>query len=236
MAFVASFAVSAKYTSMTRMLLVEGSATSLSSTGQPIGNDSSALAASGLAQTLSETQAGLVNSREAAVMIVNQLHLAKPQPSKGGPIHDVTHGVASLYSHAKAWLTYGKYTTLSARENAIQGVQSSVSAIDLAPAGGPDTGQADSFILEISAVGSSAVQAQQIANAASKALITISQQRFTLDSQAYAKALTDQLNVANATLASDNQAVSNYESAHNITSAEIQAVQNIQDPGSLSSS
>jgi uncharacterized protein involved in exopolysaccharide biosynthesis len=242
LAFLASFAVGPKYVSTSRMLLVEDSTTSLSSTGQSIGNEAGtpgasglagALNAPGLAQTLSETQAGLVSSRQVATMIVNQLHLDKAQPSSGGPIHLLVHGLGSVYHHIKALVTYGTYVTLPAKEQAIQTVQSSVGAIDLAPAGGPDTGQADSFILEISAAGNTAVQAQQIANAASRDLIVISRRRFTEDSQAYAKALNTQLNDANATLAKDNQAVSNYETANHITTADVETVQNVQNPGSL---
>jgi len=222
-AFIASFAVAPKYVSTVRMLLVENSTTSLSSTGQPISDNTAVVDVSGLAQTLSETQAGLVSSREVATMIVNQLHLDTAQPPKGGPIQDVTHALESVYHHMKAWFTYGTYVTLPTREQAIQSVQSSVAAIDLAPAGGPDTGQADSFTLQVSAVGNSAIQAQKIATAAASDLIIVSRQRFTDDSRAYAKALGIQLNDANSTLASDNQAVSNYESAHDITPAEVEA-------------
>jgi uncharacterized protein involved in exopolysaccharide biosynthesis len=176
-----------------------------------------------------------VNSREVAVMIVDKLNLAAAKPAKGGPIHVLTRALSSTYSHLKAWLTYGEYVTLPQREKAIQAVQSSVSAIDLAPASGPDTGQSDSFILEVAAIGTTAVQAQQIANAAAQALSTISQERFNQDSQSYAKALSTQLSDANATLASDNQAVSNYEAAHNITAGDVQVVQALQDAGNLSS-
>ena len=105
----------------------------------------------------------------------------------------------------------GFYKTPERREKAIQTTESAISASDLAPSGGADTGQADSYILEINGSGETAVQARDIANHAADSLIIVSQQRFTQDSQAYAKALQTQLDLAKGNLATANQAVSDYE-------------------------
>jgi uncharacterized protein involved in exopolysaccharide biosynthesis len=236
LAFVASFAESKVYTSQTRLLIVEGSTTLLNSSGQPISNGGgSTLNASALAQTLAETQAGLASSREVATMVVDELHLDRPQPSKSGPIHSLEHAAASAYAHLKGWLTSGSYVSLPPREKAIQNAEKNITASDLAPTGGPDTGQADSFILELSANGDSALKAQQTANTAANALITVSRERFQHDSQSYVRALNTQLNDANLKLAVDNQAVTKYEVANSISSIQQQLVENIQSQGTLAS-
>lgn len=236
LAFAASFAIKPTYTSKTRLLIVEGSTTSLNSSGVPISNQTGSIVDSGLAQTLAETQAGLASSREVAIMVVDKLHLDAPKPPQHGVIHSLEGAAASTYAHLKAWVTAGFYKTAPRREKAIQTTESAITGSDLAPAGGStNTGQPDSFILELDATGETAVKAAAIANAAADALVIVSQQRFQHDSQFYAKALATQLGDANAALASANQAVSNYELAHNISSLDQQLVQNVQDSGSLSS-
>jgi len=236
LAFAASFAMKPSYTSTTRLLIVEGSTTLLNSSGQPISSQSGSIVDSGMAQTLAETQAGLASSREVATMVVDKLHLDAPKPPQHGVIHWLEGAAASTYAHLKGWVTAGFYKTAPRREKAIQTTESAITGSDLAPSGGStNTGQPDSYILELSVTGETAVKAAAIANAAADALIIVSQQRFAHDSQFYAKALATQLGNANAALVSANQAVSNYEIAHNISSIDQQLVQNVQNSGSLSS-
>lgn len=234
-AFAASFIEKPSYTSSTRMLIVAGSTTSLNSTGEPLSSQSGVVDTSALAQTLSETQAGLASSREVAVMVVDQLHLDAPKPPPHGPIHMLEAAAASAYAHLRGWVTAGFYRSPSPREKAIQTTEKAIVASDVAPAGGPQTGQANSFILELDASGETAVQAQLIADAAADALVTVSRERFEHDSQFYADALAAQLKQADGALSSDNEAVANYELAHNISSLDQQIVQNVQDSGSLNS-
>jgi uncharacterized protein involved in exopolysaccharide biosynthesis len=234
LAFGASFAEKASYTSTTRLLILDGSTTLLNSTGQPLSSQS-AVNESAMAQTLSETQAGLVSSREVATMVVDQLHLDRPSSNTGGPIHWLEGFAASTYAHVRAWITAGFYRSTPRREKAIQTAEANITGSDVAPTGGPDTGQADSFILEISAVGTSSQQAADEANAAANALINVSRQQFEQDSKFYAGALTSQLTNADNQLAHDNQAVSNYEVANNISSLDQQLVQNVQNAGTVAS-
>jgi uncharacterized protein involved in exopolysaccharide biosynthesis len=233
-AFGASFAVSPSYQSRTRMLIQARSTSLLDSNGQPISaqpgvNDVDA------AKTLSQTEAGLVSSRQIAVMVVDQLHLDAPKKAQHGPIHWLEGAAASTYAHVRAWITSGFYKSPTAREKAIQTTQSGIQGSDVAPAGGADTGQPDSYIMDVSASAETASQARDIANAAADDLIAVSQQRFENDSRSYAKALQSQLGQAQAQLAKDNEAVGNYEVAHGITSIDSQLVQQVQNQGSLQS-
>ncbi len=95
-------------------------------------------------------------------------------------------------------MTAGFYRSPPPREKAIQTTEKAIVASDVAPAGGPETGQANSFILELDASGQTAVQAQQIADAAADALVTVSRERFEHDSQFYADALAAQLKQADS--------------------------------------
>jgi uncharacterized protein involved in exopolysaccharide biosynthesis len=231
-AFGASFAVTPSYTSGTRVLIQARSSSIISSTGTPIQNQPGVNDVDP-AKTLSQTMAGLVSSRAVAVMVVDQLHLDAPKKAQHGPIHWLEGAAASTYAHVRAWITAGFYKQMDRREKAIQSTESGVKGSDLAPTGGADTGQPDSYILEISASGENAKQARDIANASADALMTITQTRFTADSRAYAKALTTQLAVAQSNLAKDNQAVSNYEVQHGITDLDQQQVAQVQNQGSL---
>ena len=146
LAFGASFAEKPTYKASTRLLLVEGSSNLLNSSGQSVNNPYGIDDATS-AETLSETQAGLASSRAVATIVVNDLHLAAPKPVKHGAIHKVLSAAASMYAHVKAWLTEGFYKVPAPREEAIQSTEAAIVASDLAPSGGADTGQTDSYIL-----------------------------------------------------------------------------------------
>jgi uncharacterized protein involved in exopolysaccharide biosynthesis len=231
-AFAASFAVTPTYTSSTRMLIQGRSTSLLSSTGTPL-QSQPGINEVDAAKTLSQTEAGLVSSREVATMVVDQLHLDAPKPAKHGPIHWLEGAAASTYAHVRAWITSGFYKQPARREKAIQTTQAGIKGSDVAPSGGADTGQPDSYILDISASAETAAQARAIANAAADSLMTISQQRFTADSKSYAAQLGAQLTNAKAALLADNKAVAAYEAAHGITSLDQQLVQQVQNQGTL---
>ncbi len=233
-AFGASFAVTPTYVSSSRMLIQARTVTMLSGTGTPLQNQTG-LNEIDAAKTLSQTEAGLASSREVATMVVDQLHLDAPKPAKHGPIHLLEAAAASTYAHVRAWITSGFYKTPQRREKAIQTTEAAIKGSDLAPSGGADTGQPDSYVMVLAASGETAAQARDIANAAADVLISISQTRFTADSRAYADALTAQLAAAKAAQLADSRAVSQYESAHGISSLDQQLVQQIQNQGTLQS-
>lgn len=233
LAFGASYIEKPAYVATARILMVEGSASLLNGSGQPVSNPLGVDGATS-AQTLSETQAGLASSRAVATIVVDALHLAAPKPAKHGILHSIVAAAAGAYAHVKAWLTHGFYTVPNHREQVIQATEAAIVVSDLAPSGGPDTGQSDSYVLELDASGSTALQSAAIANTAANALISVSQQRFAQDSRYFATSLARQLGTANATLAGANRAVSNYELAHNISSFDQQLTQNILSSGTLS--
>jgi uncharacterized protein involved in exopolysaccharide biosynthesis len=141
--------------------------------------------------------------------------------------------LATTYAHVKAWVTVGFFRTQPLREKTIQSTEAAITATDLAPSGGNNTGQTDSYVLELDATGSTGLQASQIANTAANALVSVSRQQFEHDSVFFAKSLSTQLNDANKTLASDNTKVSNYEIANNISSLDQQLTQAAQDSGTF---
>lgn len=234
LAFGGSFVEKSSYKATTRLLMVEGAANVLNSSGQPV-NGLTGVDDSTSAQALSETQAGLASSRAVATIVVNKLNLAAPTKPSHGIIHAIGGGLASAIAHAKAWLTVGSYKTTPRREKAIQTTESAITASDLAPAGGADTGQTDSYVLELDATGKTGALAAQIANTAARALITVSQQQFEHDSVYFAKSLSSQLKIANATLAADNTKVGNYEIANNISALDQQLTEAAQNSGSFES-
>lgn len=234
LAFGISFAVKPTYTSTARLLIVEGSTTLLNGQGQQLGSQpGSNIVTGSLAQALAETDGGLASSREVATMVVDKLHLTQPKHASHGIIHALEGALATTYAHIRAWITAGFYRNQAPREKAIQNTEKAITGADLAPNGGPDTGQADSFILALSCKGTTSLNAQEICNAAANALVTVNRERFESESRSYAAALGKQLNQANASLASANQAVSQYEVANNISSVDQQTVENVQNAGSL---
>jgi uncharacterized protein involved in exopolysaccharide biosynthesis len=232
LAFGASFAEKPSYKSTSRLMIVEGNSNVLNSSG----NSTTGLTGvddSTSAEALSETYAGLASSRQVATIVVNKLNLAAPKASSHGPIHWLEGALATTYAHTKAWVTFGFYKTPPRREKAIQTTEAAIKAADLAPAGGADTGQTDSYVIELDGTGDTGLQASQIANTAADALVTVGQQQFQHDSSFFAKSLQTQLKNANATLATDNNKVSSYEGANHITSLDQQLTQAAQNSGTF---
>jgi uncharacterized protein involved in exopolysaccharide biosynthesis len=232
LAFGASFAEKPSYKATSRLLIVEGNSNVLNSSGNSV-SGLTGVDDSTSAEALSETYAGLASSREVATIVVNKLNLAAPKKTSNGPIHFLEGALATTYAHVKAWVTFGFYKSPPRREKAIQTTEAAITATDLAPAGGADTGQTDSYVLELDATGDTGVQAAKIANAAADALVTVGRQQFQHDSTFFAKSLATQLKDANATLAADNKKVSSYEIANNISSLDQQLTEAAQNSGTF---
>ncbi len=230
-AFGGSFMLEETYTSTTRVLIRGLDANLTTTPGAPT-TATGQVDATG-ARSFAETQAGLASSREVAERVVDQLGLDQPKPDSGGPIHTVAKGAAWTYAHVRAILTFGFYKEAERREKAIGTVQGAVSAHQLGTTSGGATGQPASYVLEITANGTTPGEARDIANASADILVDISNERYATDSANYIASLEGQLDQTTKDVAAAADAVAAYKVAHNITAIDEQLVGNAQSAQSL---
>ncbi|MGZ4692560.1 MAG: Wzz/FepE/Etk N-terminal domain-containing protein [Acidimicrobiales bacterium] len=230
-AFGGSFMLEETYTSTTRVLIRGLDANLTTTPGAPVA-PTGQVDATG-ARSFAETQAGLASSREVAERVVDQLGLDQPKPDSGGPIHTLAKGAAWTYAHARAILTFGFYKEAERREKAIGTVQGAVSAHQLGTTSGGATGQPASYVLEITANGTTPTEARDIANTSADILVDISNERYATDSANYIASLEGQLDQTNEDVAAAADAVAAYKGSHNISALDEQLVGNAQSAQSL---
>ena len=230
-AFGGSFMLEETYTSTTRVLIRGLDANLTTTPGAPT-TQTGQVDATG-ARSFAETQAGLASSREVAERVVDQLGLDQPKPDSGGPLHTLAKGAAWTYAHARAILTFGFYKEAERREKAIGTVQGAVSAHQLGTTSGGATGQPASYVLEITANGTTPDEARDIANASADILVDLSNERYATDSANYIASLEGQLDQTNKDVATAADAVAAYKGSHNISALDEQLVGNAQSAQSL---
>ena len=230
-AFGGSFMLEETYTSSTRVLIRGLDANLTTTPGAPT-TQTGQVDATG-SRSFAETQAGLASSREVAERVVDQLGLDQPKPDSGGPLHTLAKGAAWTYSHVRAILTFGFYKEAERREKAIGTVQGAVSAHQLGTTSGGATGQPASYVLEITANGTSPNEARDIANASADILVDLSNERYATDSANYIASLEGQLDQSNKDVATAADAVAAYKGSHNISAIDEQLVGNAQSAQSL---
>ena len=230
-AFGGSFVLEETYTSTTRVLIRGLDANLTTTPGAPT-TATGQVDATG-ARSFAETQAGLASSREVAERVVDQLGLDQPKPDSGGPIHTLAKGLAWTYAHARAIATFGFYKEADKHEKAIGTVQGAVSAHQLGTTSGGATGQPASYVIEITANGTTPAEARDIANTSADILVDLSNERYAADSANYIASLEGQLDQTTKDVATAADAVAAYKVAHNITALDDQLVGNAQSAQSL---
>ncbi len=230
-AFGGSFMLEETYTSTTRVLIRGLDANLTTTPGAPT-TATGQVDATG-ARSFAETQAGLASSREVAERVVDQLGLDQPKPDSSGPLHTLAKGAAWTYAHARAIVTFGFYKEADKHEKAIGTVQAAVSAHQLGTTSGGATGQPASYVIEITANGTTPAEARDIANTSADILVDISNERYATDSANYIASLQSQLDQTNKDVAAASDAVAAYKNTHNITALDEQLVGNAQSAQSL---
>jgi len=205
LAYMGSFAFPASYQATTRLLIRGRDATVLSSTGQDLSNQPGVVDAS-LATALTETQAALLNSRDVATQVVDKLKLDAPE-KQSGVGHVLKSVVSGTINRARAYLSHGFYKTPDRREQAIDDVAHGLVAKEVG----------NSYVLELTGTGRTAVEARNITDTAAGILVTISQDRGRLESGAHRDALKAQLDKAWAASAAAQSAVAKFKAANNIS-------------------
>ncbi len=212
LAFLGSFVIPASYESSTRVLVRGRDATILSSTGTNLGSQPG-IVDSTLGTALTSTQIAVLGSHDVAERIVTRLKLDQ-RPEETGAIHNVKAVVAGFIKRGRAYVSHGMYREPTKREQALEDVATGLRA----------SAVGDSFVVEISAVGSTPEDARNIANTAAAVLVEMSSTRSSKEAEANRAAIQTQLDRALAGQAAAEQAVAEYKRANNITSLESSLV------------
>ena len=210
-AYLGSFALSPTYAATSRVLLRGRDTTVLNSTGSDLAQQPGVID-SQLATALSDTQAALVSNRHVAEIVVARLHLDRALPEKNGPIAKLKRGVASVYKHARGYLSAGFYKDVSRHEAAVQTVAKGLSAKQVH----------DGFTLDITGSWSNAGTAAAIANAGADVLVQESNARFRTESATYRDYLRKQVDKALTTEQGARSVLADYKTKNGIVSTPEQ--------------
>jgi uncharacterized protein involved in exopolysaccharide biosynthesis len=207
-AYLGSFALAPTYSSTARVLLRANTTTSLNSTGGDLSGQSG-LVNSQLATALADTQAALVSNRHVAEVVVDKLKLDEPKAEKNGPIAKLKRGIASVYKHARGYLTAGFYKNPSKHEVAVETVAKGLTAKQVH----------DGFALDVTGSWTEAKSAADIANTAADALVQESNARFRTESATFRDYLKGQVAKALTAEQAARSALARYKTANNIVSS-----------------
>ncbi len=204
-AWAGSFLLSPSYATTTRVLVRAREARFLTSTGQDISKHQTVLD-SNLAKSLSQTNGGLVKSRNVAERVVRDLRLEERplDPSLFATFRRAVKRVASFAYHM---IAHGFYSEPTKYEGAVQQVQKNLQGTPLK----------DSYLVEVKAKTDNGPLAAEIANAASQALILESRERAQAESNVYRDFLKGQVDRARREVEATEQAVRQYKEEQGIS-------------------
>lgn len=222
LAFGSSYAVSSSYQSSTRLVIHGRDAGFLSSSGQNTTNPN-ALIDSTQATTLADTYGSMATSRAVAEAVVGDLKLDHPA-AKHGFVHDLTGVVAWTYRCGRAFLSSGFCAPVNQHEKAINDVVTGTTALQLGTTAGANAGQPGSYVLEVTSSGETPAQAQSIANAVADELVKASSAQVKQDAATYVTKLQSQLTTVKQDVTTKGQAVTSFETANNVSTADQQLV------------
>ncbi|HET8568499.1 MAG TPA: Wzz/FepE/Etk N-terminal domain-containing protein [Candidatus Limnocylindria bacterium] len=205
LAYAGSFMVSPSYSSTTQVLVRAREARFLTSSGQDLSRQPGVLD-SNLAKSLSQTTAGMVNSRALAERVVRELGLDQPRPEDVSLIGGIRNAFKELYRGASAFLRYGYYAKPSAFEGAVMDVNGRLQGTPLK----------DSYLIEIKASAEQPELAAAMADAAGVALLDMSRERFQSDATTYRDFLKVQVERARSEVVAAEQAVRGYKEEQHI--------------------
>lgn len=206
-AYAVSFFFSTTYESQTKLLVRSNSQSILSNAN----GTSSAPVVNGtdLSKALSDTQSALLATNTVAQDVVAKLQLDKHPPPSGGFFHKIK----GVYHDLSDLLKYGHLVHVPLHQAIVANVYNSLSASQVS----------DSYVLALDATASNPKLAAAIANAAADALVQVANHQFQSDATALASQLAAQLKIAANTEQAAAQALSSYESSHNVSLTVLQS-------------
>jgi uncharacterized protein involved in exopolysaccharide biosynthesis len=209
-AYAASFLLSPKYVSGTRVLVRVGEPRLLSPTGQNPTNQAMLLDPN-LALSLAQTDSTLVQSRDVAERVVQDLHLEQLPTDQSLPAK-IRSRARYMVGVAVSLFEFGFYREPTKHEAAVRQVQASLRGAPLK----------DSYLIQITATASNGKLAAAIANSATRALVVVSRQRAQQEADAYRNFLKQEVDTARTNVDQADQAIRQYEEAQGISSVADQ--------------
>jgi len=187
-AYAGSYLFGTVYSATTTILVRAREARFLTSTGQDLSTQPGVIDSS-LAKALSQTNSGLIKSREVAERVVNELKLDTPRPESGSIFNAALSSLKRAFNVARALIAHGFYAEPSSRyEGAVASTQGQLSATPIK----------DSYLIEVKASAGEAKLAAAMADAASDALLDVSKTRFQQDARTYRDFLKERVDTARA--------------------------------------
>lgn len=207
LALLSSFTFGPSYQAGTMLLVRVGNTTFFSNTGNTIGDQSSILDST-VSKSISDTESALLGNYTVARQVVSQLHLAKPPHSS--LLGHVKNAVTDLYE----FVVHGGIKHLTPYNQAVQNVQNGLAANQLN----------DSFLIALTATGSSQAQATAIANTASNDLVTLIEAQSQSAAVKNRQYLSAQLSQADQAEQQAAQALGNFAGQNHIDPATLSAL------------
>lgn len=207
LAYAGSYLSSPSYSAATKILVRAREARFLTSTGQDLSNQPGVIDST-LAKSLSQTNSGLIKSREVAERVVNELRLDKPRPEDGSFLSAAYSALKHAFGVVRALVAHGFYAEPSSPfEGAVANTQARLEATPIK----------DSYLIEVKASANEAKLAAAMADAASAALIEVSRTRFQQDARTYRDFLKERVDTARAEVDAADQAIRKYKQEQGIT-------------------
>ena len=206
LAYGVSYLFAPTYGATSRVLVRARETRFLTATGQDL-KSQPGVVDSTLAKSLTQTNSGLVKGRAVAEEVVKVLKLDQERPVDESIFGSVRNAMKTVRNWAVALVKYGFYREQSsAYEAAIADVQDNLVATPIK----------DSYLIEIKATADRPELAAAIADAAARALVRVSQERFKTDSAAYTQFLKGQVDEAQTAVNKAQQDIQIYKEQQKI--------------------
>ncbi|HET7699865.1 MAG TPA: Wzz/FepE/Etk N-terminal domain-containing protein [Candidatus Limnocylindria bacterium] len=182
LAYGVSFLFAPTYGATSRVLVRARETRLLTATGQDL-KSQPGVVDSTLTKSLTQTNSGLIKGRAVAEHVVRDLGLDRQRPVDDSLLGMIRSAMRSVRNWTVAMVKYGFYREpTSAFEAAVGEVTENLTA----------TPVKDSYLIEIKATADRPELAADMADAAARALVKVSQERFRQDSAAYTEFLKGQ--------------------------------------------
>lgn len=206
LAYGASYVVPPGYSATARVLVRARDARFLTAASQDLSKDpGSANAAIGKA--LTQTNAGLLKSRDVAASVVRDLHLDVPPPPDTSLLGTIKAAMKHVMRVVVAIVKYGFYAEPTPFEAAVEDTRNSIEANPVK----------DSYLIEVKATADGPETAAAIANRAAQGLVQVTRDRAQQDAEVYRDFLSGQVDRALTAVATAGQAIQAYKEQQKIT-------------------
>jgi len=206
LAYAVSYVVPPGYSATATVLVRARDARFLTAASQDLSKDPGS-ANTAIGKSLTQTNAGLLKSRDVAVAVVTDLHLDVPPPPDTSILGTIRGALKQVGRVVLALIRYGYYAEPSPFEAAVTDTQNNLEANPVK----------DSYLIEVKATADSPEKAAAIANRAAVGLVQVTRDRAQADAQVYRDFLGGQVDRALAAVTTANQAIQAYKEQQGIT-------------------